>query len=108
MGYIRPDKTLTPGAAAYGRTARWLTGAGLTRCERRQALWQCDLRRGSANASIFWREAGSASVDARTVRGLACLENAEGAPEPLTKALVVGPLPVIATDCDAQWNSAWR
>ena len=106
MGFMRPDASTTPAAAAYGKVARWLTGSVVERCQAVRGLWRCDLSRDQAHAWIVWRESDSADLDPSVVRGAFCREQADGLSEAwkADQKVQAGPMPILFTDCNARWR----
>ncbi|MFN0159985.1 MAG: GH39 family glycosyl hydrolase [Burkholderiales bacterium] len=107
MGFVRPDGTLTPGASVFGRTAKWLTGAVLERCENNRGLWRCDLRRDQARARIVWHESASAEIDAGMPAGNLCRESVDGPSLPVVagQRIAVGTMPALLRDCTVAWGT---
>lgn len=106
LGFLRQDGSATPAAAAYGRTARWLTGAVLEHCTVTAGFWQCQLKRENAKAWLLWRESGSVTASSDALKGAGCIVTADGAKALISQAaaVVVGPLPIMVTDCDQIWR----
>ncbi|MEW5967871.1 MAG: hypothetical protein AB1720_12895 [Pseudomonadota bacterium] len=78
LGLMNAAGEKMPAGQAYLVTARWMTGARMTRCGRQGDIWQCELARDGVRGLLVWNAANGQKTWPVPGKAFAFVESLDG------------------------------